>query len=224
MENKQSSGIAGLLLLVVCIVLFLTGKRYFPGLTTKLLIIFGILALLLGLFVAFMLFLAFHQSKDGKKEGKAAGDDEIFREIRSDLLEIRRMSIQIKDMEIRLLSGQICQIADKILKTLKEQPEEIPDSRQFFRYYLPTFRSILSKYLRMETSGVLEPELGSHVMECLEDIKSAMEKQYDNLFEDDRLDLTVEMEALTLVCKRDGLLDEENYTKNCSSLMEGEEK
>jgi len=36
-----------------------------------------------------------------------------------------------------------------------------------------------------------------------------MEKQYSSLFDDDKLDLTVDMEALTLACKRDGLLDEE---------------
>ena len=54
------------------------------------------------------------------------------------------------------------------------------------------------------------------VMECLENIKSAMDKQYQNLFEDDKLDLTVEMEALALACKRDGLLyadAEENFER-----------
>lgn len=61
----------------------------------------------------------------------------------------------------------------------------------------------------MEAGGVLNPELAGSVMECLGNIKSAMDKQYQNLFEDDKLDLTVEMEALTLACKRDGLLDAE---------------
>jgi hypothetical protein len=36
-----------------------------------------------------------------------------------------------------------------------------------------------------------------------------MEKQYNSLFDDDKLDLTVDMEALTLACKRDGLLEKE---------------
>lgn len=208
MENKQSSGIAGFLLLVVCAVSFLAGKRFFPGVTTRLLFILGILVLLVGLFVVFVLFLALHRPKESKEEEKAAKEEEVFHTIRSELLELRRVLMQIKDSRIRLLGGQICQTAEKILKTLKEQPEEISASRQFFRYYLPTLGSILSKYLRMETSGVLEPELACHVVECLGNIKSAMEKQYDNLFEDDRLDLTVEMEVLTLMCKRDGLLDE----------------
>lgn len=209
MENKQSSGIVGLFLLSVCVLLFLAGKRFFPGLTTKLFIILGILAVLLGLFVFFVLFLALHKPKDSEKEEKEKEDAEIFRGIRSDLLELRRMIMQIKDNEIRLLSNRICQTADKILKTLKEQPEELFASRQFFRYYLPTFRGILSKYLRVESGGALDVQMREHVAECLKSIESAMEKQYDNLFEDDRLDLTVEMETLALVCKKDGLLDEE---------------
>jgi hypothetical protein len=37
-------------------------------------------------------------------------------------------------------------------------------------------------------------------------MESAMEKQYLNLFEDDKLDLSVEMAVMTQICKRDGLL------------------
>ena len=39
----------------------------------------------------------------------------------------------------------------------------------------------------------------------------AMEKQYNNLFENDILDLTVEMEVLTQICKRDGLLTDADF-------------
>ena len=38
-----------------------------------------------------------------------------------------------------------------------------------------------------------------------------MEKQYNNLFEDDILDLTVEMKILTQMCKKDGLLTEADF-------------
>ena len=43
------------------------------------------------------------------------------------------------------------------------------------------------------------------------DIKTALEKQHANLFEDDMLDLSVEMEALKVNCKRDGLLADEDF-------------
>ena len=40
----------------------------------------------------------------------------------------------------------------------------------------------------------------------LDQIQSAMERQYANLFEDDLLDMTAEMQTMTAVCRRDGLL------------------
>ena len=61
----------------------------------------------------------------------------------------------------------------------------------------------------MENSGIPSGETAESVISCLTDIKSAMEKQYENLFEDDKLDLSVEMEVLTAVCKRDGLLEDD---------------
>ena len=38
-----------------------------------------------------------------------------------------------------------------------------------------------------------------------------MEKQHDGIFDDDVLDMSVEMEALTTACKRDGLLTDEDF-------------
>ena len=110
------------------------------------------------------------------------------------------------------MSEEICGIADKILRALKEQPKDIPSARQFLNYYLPTLGSILLKYVQVEESGMPTAELTENIITCLGDIKIAMEKQYANLFEDDMLDLSVEMEALTLACKRDGLLDDEDFS------------
>ena len=41
---------------------------------------------------------------------------------------------------------------------------------------------------------------------CLDGIQVAMRKMYDSLYDDDKLDLTVEMETLKQFCKQDGLL------------------
>lgn len=185
------------------------GRQYFPRLTSFLMKMIVILVLLLILFVALMLFLALYKPKATPEMKKEEERKAVFAKSRSDLMELRRLTMQAEDTGIKNLSREICNTADRILRTWKEQSEDITAIRQFLNYYLPTFRSILSKYGRMEAGGVLEPNLTVHVMECLEDIKRAMDKQYQNLFEDDKLDLTVEMEALALACKRDGLLDEE---------------
>ena len=52
------------------------------------------------------------------------------------------------------------------------------------------------------------------ILEHLDDMKIAFEKQYKSLFSGDMLDLTVEIEAMTIACKRDGLLSEEDFEKD----------
>lgn len=84
--------------------------------------------------------------------------------------------------------------------------------RQFFNYYLPTLGNILLKYLRLEEAGMATEQTTVKVMSCLAEIKVAMERQYAAIFENDLLDLTVEMESLTQAVKRDGLLVSDDFT------------
>ena len=114
--------------------------------------------------------------------------------------------MKIKHQEIRKVSESICSTIDKILRTLKEQPEDVPGVGRFFHYYLPTLQSILTKYTRLEANGIPAEDTTEKTLSCLKDMVSAMEKQHLNLFENDQLDLSVEMAVMTQICKRDGLL------------------
>lgn len=214
MKNQKSSGISGILCLIGAIALFLFLRHFFPALSTVFLVIVGIVLLLVILLV--VLVIVFSKQKPTEKEGTKAATDAnaILSKGRSHLMELRRLEMRVKDRRIRTLSEEICRCIDRILRTLKEQPEDIPAVRQFFNYYLPTLGSILLKYVRLEESGVPAAEITENTVSCLNDIRSAMEKQYANLFEDDMLDLSVEMEALTITCKRDGLLDDADFQKN----------
>ena len=90
--------------------------------------------------------------------------------------------------------------------------------RQFLNYYLPTLGEIITKYERVERSGVDMQDMTAKVSEYLDKIAAAMDKQYENLFQSDFLDMTVEMEAMTMACKRDGLLTEEELSSPDSEV------
>ncbi len=137
--------------------------------------------------------------------------EEILKNGRAHLTEIRRQITHIGNIPIRTVSGKICDEADKILRTLRKKPDIIPRVRQFLNYYLPTLSSILEKYVRLEQNGVVAEDISDNTLEHLIDIKHAMEAQYRALFDDDKLDLTVEMEALKIACLRDGLLTEDDF-------------
>ncbi|MBQ4340830.1 MAG: hypothetical protein IJC41_07515, partial [Firmicutes bacterium] len=52
----------------------------------------------------------------------------------------------------------------------------------------------------------------------LKDIKIALEKLYKSLFDDDKLDLHVEMEAMKMAMQRDGLINNDE-----TEVKDGEE-
>lgn len=207
--NNQSSGGLGLLGLIGVVILFFAAYHLFPSLTTVFLVIIGVVLLLVVLLVVLVIFFAFRKPKGTSEKTDGGNIDAILAKGRSNLLELRQLTMRLKNKEVRNLSEDVCSIIDKILKTLKEQPEDIPTVRQFFNYYLPTLGGILLSFLRLEKSGLPAADTTEKVIACLSDIRVAMEKQYTNLFDNDKLDLTVEMEVLRQMCKLDGLLTED---------------
>lgn len=207
--NNRSSGGLGLLGLIGIAILFFVVRHLFPSLTTVFMVIMGVVLLFVVLLVALVVFFAFRKPK-GMSGNTISGDiDAILAKGRSNLLELRQLTMRLKNRQVRSLSEDVCGIIDKILKALKEQPEDIPTVRRFFNYYLPALGGILLNFLRLEKSGVPAADTTEKVITCLSDIRIAMEKQYANLFDNDKLDLTVEMEVLRQMCKQDGLLAED---------------
>lgn len=210
--DDRSSGLLGIAGLAGFVVLFIVLHSVFPSIAKMMLIAVGVIVLLVLVLVAVVLYFAFQkpEGKPGSKESEEA--DAILKKGRSNLMELRRLSMQVRNSEIRQCSGELCGTVDKILRTLKEQPQDIPRVRQFFQYYLPTLGNILLKYVRIEAGEIPADDTTAKTISGLKQIQTAMEKQYASLFEDDILDLSVDIEALQLACKRDGLLTDERLT------------
>lgn len=218
--GDQGSGIIGLILLVLCGAAFFVVRRVFPGLAAVLLGVAGFAVVVVVILVVLVLYFAFSGSKKKKGDAAAAGKagapdaavEAIYAKGRRSLTELRMRSARVKNAEVRKMSQDICVSAEKILKTVQQKPENLTAVRQFLNYYLPTMGSILEKFVRLEESGVPTADITEKTIVHLQDISVAMQKQYENLFAGDLLDLSVEMEALTQACKRDGLLTEEDVT------------
>ena len=193
-------------------------KRMLPGIFKVALIAGSIAVAVIVALIVVAIILAVKSGKDdAKKKGtdtktKAALDADqtaVLTKGREQLMELRRLVMRVKNRSVHDKAYEICGVADKILQTLKQKPEKIQSTRQFLNYYLPTLGEIISKYRRIEESGVPHDETTQKVESYLTDIKKAMDKQYANLFADDMLDMSVEMEAMKMAVKRDGLLTEE---------------
>lgn len=76
---------------------------------------------------------------------------------------LRQMAAQVKNAQIQTAAAHVCDQAEKILQTLREQPDLIPTVRQFLNHYLPTTGEILMKYQRMEQGRVVDSEMTDKV-------------------------------------------------------------
>lgn len=226
MGDSLPSGIIGVLAAVGCALLYFALRRVAPAVSALLLAAGAIVLAIVLLIVVLVLIAAFRKPK-GRKLPDGTDVNAVLAGGRADLMELRRMTMRIKDGEIRSRCEEICSRVDRILRTLREKPSGIARVRQFFNYYLPTLGKILETYVRVEAGGTPAAETAKNTMACLGDIKLAMEKMYDNLFADDILDLSVEMEVLAQVCRRDGLIsdrgfpikDEKNEEGNVSAQL-----
>ena len=140
-----------------------------------------------------------------------AEDEKILKISRQLVVDERMLSTRIKNSEVKALLTPALDKAEDILKVLKNDPREIQSTKQFLNYYIPTLDEIIKKYIRLESSGVDITGDTEKIKTYLTDINKAMDRQYNNLFDDDKLDLSVEMEAMTLAFKRDGLITESEY-------------
>lgn len=209
MKNNSSLGIVGFGAIIAA-VLFFTAKGLFPVLTGVLKAFIGLVVIAVVVIVIAVIFFAF--KKPSADETAKTKDNQQINKGRSSLMEMRNMGMRIKNPEVRKLNDEICRNVEKILSTLKKQPDDIKKMRQFFNYYLPTLSGILKKYVAIEESGVPAENIVQSTISCLGDIKKATEKQYTSLFDNDILDMSVEMEALTIACKRDGLLTDADFS------------
>lgn len=209
MEKGKYSGLLGVLGLVGCGILYVLLRRFFPSLSTALLWLFGIAALLIVLLVAVVVFFAFHKPQKTPEQERAAAQEAVLKNARASLMELRTAAMRVRHLQIRDSAGRICATLDQILKTVKEQPESLTKARSFLNHSLPMLSGILRKYLRLEQSGVPAEAVTEQTVSCLQELETAAEKQYQNLFESDIVDITAEMEVLLQLCRQNGLLEEE---------------
>lgn len=221
MSRKRSGGgvLFGLIVVIAAIAVLFIVHHALPGLFK---ILLGIGLFIIAMFIAMIVLIIIVARKGTKKLAEKKQQTEaaqvnksgltqeqaaIINKGRSDLVAIRMVSSRIRNADIKKAMASVGGTSEKILVALKNKPETIKSARQFTNYYLPTLRAVLEKYQRIEQSGVDEEGAGERVLKYLTDVQKALDKQYANLFDSDKFDLSVDMEAMTIALKRDGLID-----------------
>ena len=144
-------------------------------------------------------------------EQEETGDDAMDRVItegRDYLRQIREVNDGIPDP---VLSEKIYRLEDvtrKIFDHILQNPEKMPQIRKFMGYYLPTTLKLLRAYETLDKQGVKGENIRSsmHDVEMMMDtIIAAFEKQLDNLFQEEALDISSDISVMETMLAQEGL-------------------
>lgn len=134
--------------------------------------------------------------------------DQMIAEGKQVLAEIRQVNDRIAGPEISAQISKIEEISVRIFQFVSENPNKANQLRKFLNYYLPTVLKLLNSYDRLSGQMVR----GSNITETLQRIEEMMstvvkafEKQLDNLFHDEALDISTDITVLEGMLAQEGL-------------------
>lgn len=187
-------------------------------------ILAGALAFLVGKIISIMgsgLDLTTHNKQDEAQKAKEpeelplTGDDVADATIAKGQDMLRQIRAENAAIPDEVLSGQMDELdrlCVQIFKTVSEKPQKASQIRKFMNYYLPTTLKMLASYRTMNQRGVSVSDMTearSTVIRGMGMVLTACQKQLDNLYKDDILDVSTDIDVLEQMLKRDGFTESE---------------
>lgn len=148
------------------------------------------------------------------EEPETTGNPELDKMIddgKKAIAEMKRLDASIEDAAISAQIVRLQELSGKIFAQVEQNPEKLPQIRKFMNYYLPTTLKILNAYDRMGGQGVAGENIRSTMQKVegmMDTIIHAFEKQLDNLFGAEAMDISTDMVVLENMMAREGLSDD----------------
>ncbi len=190
---------------------------------------FSIGRLLLGLILAGListvvrvmgsgLDLTTHNKQDAVPESleKVAKDtgnpeaDAVLQKGREMIAEIRAENNKIPDAGLTGKLNQLETLCGDIFRAVYDKPAKASQIRKFMDYYLPTTLKMVKAYRTLGENNVYGDEAEDarkRIDDALGIVLKGCRKMLNNLYKDDMLDITTDIDVLEQMLKRDGLTE-----------------
>ncbi len=135
----------------------------------------------------------------------------IYKEAWTIIRKIQMLEKEIDDMPTRSTIKEICDLSQKILESLKENPKKVSQVRKFIDYYLPFTLNIINQYNTVEDKGLTSEdskEFMNKAEKMIEKVKEACESQLNNMYEKDIVSTNADIKVFETMLKTDGLVDD----------------
>lgn len=158
------------------------------------------------------------QEQEEKARQEAAEEASVIPpEAREYLRQMRQADIAIQDEAVSEKIRKLEARTSQIFQVVSENPEKLPEIRKFMSYYLPTLVKLLRSYDHLEEQGVEGDNIRRTMQEIeriLDTVVEAFDKQLDNLFETEALDISSDIHVLETMLSQEGLIQQDFFKQN----------
>ena len=144
-------------------------------------------------------------AKTAKAANPQPGQDDQFART---LNQIRDLNNRIADKEISDKIDKIESITARIFGIVRKKPERIGEIRTFMNYYLPTTLKLLDSYAMLEEQGIEGDNITAskqQISQIMDTLIKSFEKQLDQLFSSQAMDISSDIEVMENMLAADGL-------------------
>lgn len=121
---------------------------------------------------------------------------------------LRSVNDAIPDEEMSDKISRLEAVSAKIFEQAKSDPDKLPRMRKFMDYYLPTSLKLLQTYAELDAQGVEGENITEskrRIEQTMDTLVHAFETQLDQLFQDDALDVSADIDVMENMLRADGL-------------------
>ena len=121
---------------------------------------------------------------------------------------LRSVNDAIPDEEMSDKISRLEAVSAKIFDKAKSDPDKLPRMRKFMDYYLPTSLKLLQTYAELDAQGVEGENISEskrRIEQTMDTLVHAFETQLDQLFQEDAMDVSADIDVMENMLRADGL-------------------
>ena len=136
------------------------------------------------------------------------------------LKQLADIKAQIKSLDVAAKISHMEVLAARIFVCASEHPESISRTDKLFKYYFPSVMKLV--YEDMEKQPIQGENIQKskrEIEESLDTINQALEKLFDEMFQNVAMDISSDIQVLEVMLKQDGLTEDELHADKTEPML-----
>ena len=165
------------------------------------------------------------EAKRIREENASFEQREVFRIKKEGQEYLKRLAdykVHIQAEQMRQKIEQMEVLAARIFVCASEHPESISQTDKLFKYYFPSVMKLLKVYQDVEGQPIQGENIKKtkkEIENSLDTMNQALEKLFDEMFQNVAMDISSDIQVLEVMLKQDGLTEDGMHADKKESIL-----